>query len=112
MVDVNPRALACAEWGLKRNGVSQFETCLNAYVGVEPIGSYDLVLANPPYYSNQKIARIMFEGGFEALRPAGMMLLVTKQPEWYHEQYGDKVAEYQSWSWRDYTVIAVRQFDD
>lgn len=54
----------------------------------------------------------MFEGGFKALRPAGMMLLVTKQPEWYHEQYGDKVAEYQSWSWRSYTIIAVRQFDD
>ena len=112
MVDVNPRALACAEWGLKKNEVRQFETCLNAYVEVEPSGSYDLVLANPPYYSDQQIAKIMFEGGFKALRPAGMMLLVTKQPEWYHKQYGDKVAEYQSWSWRSYTIIAVRQFDD
>ena len=69
MVDVNPRALACAEWGLKKNEVRRFETCLNAYVEVEASGSYDLVLANPPYYSDQQIAKIMFEGGFKALRP-------------------------------------------
>ena len=71
-----------------------------------------MLIAKQIGFSDQQIAKIMFEGGFKALRPAGMMLLVTKQPEWYHEQYGDKVAEYQSWSWRSYTIIAVRQFDD
>jgi 16S rRNA G1207 methylase RsmC len=112
LIDVNPRALSCAEWGCLQNQVSQFELKLNAQVQIELPGSYDWVLANPPYYSNQQIARVMFEGGLAALRPAGLMLVVTKQPQWYEETFRDQVAEMEIWPWRHYAVVAVRQFDD
>lgn len=112
MMDVNPRALSCAEWGCLTNEVPDFDLKLSAQVQVEVPGSYDWVLTNPPYYSNQQIAGIMFEGGLNALRPAGLMLVVTKQPQWYEDTFRDQVAEMEVWPWRNYAVVAVRQFDD
>ena len=112
LMDVNPRALSCAEWGCLQNGVTDFDLKLNAEVQVDAPGSYDWVLTNPPYYSNQQIAGIMFKGGLAALRPAGLMLVVTKKPEWYEETFRDQVAEMEVWPWRNYAVVAVRQFDD
>ena len=46
-------------------------------------GSYDLALANPPYYSSFRIASHFLMAGREALRPGGKILIVTKRPDWY-----------------------------
>ena len=48
-------------------------------------GSYDLALANPPYYADFRIAELFVEAAHRALAPGGTLLIVTKQPTWYLE---------------------------
>jgi 16S rRNA (guanine1207-N2)-methyltransferase len=45
----------------------------------------DLVLANPPYYSHFRIAKLFVDIAVRALKSGGTLLLVTKTPEWYLE---------------------------
>ena len=42
-------------------------------------GSFDVVLANPPYYAQGSIIRHFIESGYAALKPGGVLYLVTKQ---------------------------------
>jgi 16S rRNA G1207 methylase RsmC len=85
-VDSNARAVQCTQRGAELNGLENVTAELNAdgkYVGA---GSYDLALANPPYYSGYRIAQHFLTAGRDALRPGGKMLVVTKQPDWYEQK--------------------------
>jgi 16S rRNA (guanine1207-N2)-methyltransferase len=46
-----------------------------------PQANFDVVLANPPYYAQQRIARLFIERGRELLKPGGRFYLVTRQPD-------------------------------
>lgn len=83
--DANPRAVASAQWAAEHNGVTAFEAHLDADGSTIPPTSVDLVLANPPYYSNFRLAELFCSIAARALRPGGRLLVVTKQPEWYLE---------------------------
>jgi 16S rRNA (guanine1207-N2)-methyltransferase len=48
-------------------------------------GTWDLALANPPYYSDFRLAELFVESARLALAPGGTLLVVTKQPTWYVE---------------------------
>ena len=43
--------------------------------------SFDVALANPPYYAGQSVARLFVERARALLKPGGRFYLVTKQPE-------------------------------
>jgi 16S rRNA (guanine1207-N2)-methyltransferase len=43
--------------------------------------SFDVVLANPPYYGQLTIAQYFIERGYAVLKPGGRFYLVTKQAE-------------------------------
>ncbi len=84
-VDSNARAVQCAAHGAELNNLGNVTTELNAAGGYQGAGSYDLALANPPYYASFRIAEHFLLAGREALRPGGTILVVTKQPAWYDE---------------------------
>jgi 16S rRNA (guanine1207-N2)-methyltransferase len=84
-VDSNCRAVQCAQHAAELNGLTCLTTELNADGGFVGAGSYDLALANPPYYSSFRIARHFLFAGRDALRPDGKILVVTKSPEWYQQ---------------------------
>ena len=65
-------------------------------------GSYDLALANPPYYADFRIAALFVEAAREALAPGGTLLLVTKQPGWYLETLPE--------TWRDVAREIVKNY--
>jgi 16S rRNA (guanine1207-N2)-methyltransferase len=67
------------------NGFTNITTELNDAGGYVGSGSYDLALANPPYYAGFRIAEHFLVAGRQALRPGGTMLVVTKHPDWYRE---------------------------
>ncbi|HMP80510.1 MAG TPA: methyltransferase, partial [Pirellulaceae bacterium] len=50
-----------------------------------PDRKFDLVLANPPYYGNDRLAEIFMTVARRALRPSGQVVAVTKHPDWYRE---------------------------
>lgn len=81
--DSNPRALEAAKWGAARNGIQGLTTALDCDGSSIERGAFDLVLANPPYFSNFRIAELFLEIALRALKPGGRLLLVTKTPQWY-----------------------------
>jgi 16S rRNA (guanine1207-N2)-methyltransferase len=77
-VDSNLRATALAELNARENGLTNFRCVTTATMdGLEP-GSFDVILANPPYYANSWIAQMFIEKGKTLLRPGGRLFLVTK----------------------------------
>jgi 16S rRNA (guanine1207-N2)-methyltransferase len=101
-IDANPRAVECTRRGAELNGLRNITTLLNADAECDVPGSYDLVLANPPYYSHFRIGELFVRGANRALRPGGVLQLVTKQPDPY-------LALVRS-GFRDPTVTTVRQY--
>lgn len=84
-VDCNARAVECTAAGVRLNRFENVTTELNAQGDYQGAGTYDLVLANPPYYAGFQIARRFLTAGHAALRLGGRILLVTKSPDWYAE---------------------------
>lgn len=84
-VDSNARAIECTKRGAELNDLPNVTAELNASGSYSAAGSYDLALANPPYYANFRIAEHFLMAGRNALRPGGRILAVTKSPAWYQE---------------------------
>jgi 16S rRNA (guanine1207-N2)-methyltransferase len=87
-VDSNARAIALARENAQANGLTSFQAILSSRIGL-PEGSFDLALANPPYYAQLQIAQLFIERARVLLRPGGRFALVTKQPD----QVGPIMAE-------------------
>ncbi|HET6422383.1 MAG TPA: methyltransferase [Planctomycetaceae bacterium] len=94
-VDSNPRALECVQHGATANGLTGIDTLLDAGGQLIPRGQFDLVLANPPYFSHYRIAELFLRMAHRALKPGGTVHVVTKTPKWFAEtmpQYFQDVA--------------------
>ncbi|AMV34462.1 Ribosomal RNA small subunit methyltransferase C [Pirellula sp. SH-Sr6A] len=87
-VDANARAIDCVQRGIRLNGLTNLTTEVN-WTGVygEP-GSYDMALANPPYFGDFHIAEKFLAAAHRSLRPGGRLVLVTKHPNWYEANLG------------------------
>ena len=69
--------------------------------------TFDLVLANPPYYSNWAITAIFVEAVARALRTGGRLFLVTKSPNWYRNNQPFVLSDVQFETVRDYTIVTA-----
>jgi 16S rRNA (guanine1207-N2)-methyltransferase len=81
--DSSARAVDCTRRASEFNGLANVSVALEAEGHVPDGGTWDLALANPPYYSDFRIAELFVESARMALAPGGTLLLVTKQPAWY-----------------------------
>ena len=79
-IDSNLRAMALAELNAKANNIpnSRFLTATRLE-GLEP-NSFDVILANPPYYAKSEITQLFVEGTRDLLKPGGRYYIVTKMP--------------------------------
>jgi 16S rRNA (guanine1207-N2)-methyltransferase len=84
-LDSAARAVECTERGIEANGLANATVALEARGRVPEPGTWDLALANPPYYSDFRLAELFVESARLALAPGGTLLVVTKQPTWYVE---------------------------
>jgi 16S rRNA G1207 methylase RsmC len=96
------RAVECTARGAAMNGLTNVSVALEAAGGVPDPGSYDLALANPPYYSDFRIAQLFIDTAWKALAPGGTLLVVTKQPSWYLEHLPQM--------WRDVAEDPVKTY--
>jgi 16S rRNA (guanine1207-N2)-methyltransferase len=99
-VDSHCRAVQCTQRGADLNGLAGLTVELNAEGGYLGAGGFDLVLANPPYYANFRIAQHFLTAGRDALRVGGDILVVTKSPQWYEQNMS---------TWFDNVVITERK---
>jgi len=77
-VDSNVRAVALADHNARENGLTNHRCVATATMdGLEP-RSFDVILANPPYYANSWIAQMFIERSRPLLKPGGRLYLVTK----------------------------------
>jgi 16S rRNA (guanine1207-N2)-methyltransferase len=103
-VDSSARAIECTRWSAGRNGLTNLSVEHSATGPTDLSELFDVAVANPPYFAGFRIARFFLETARAALRPAGRIYLVNKQPEWYVEhmpQWFDNVIVERS---KDYCI--------
>lgn len=85
-IDCQSRAVDCTLKGAQLNDLSNVTAEVNhdGELG-QRAGTFDMALANPPYYADFKIARHFVETAQKALRPGGRLVAVTRKPGWYRE---------------------------
>ncbi len=86
-IDSNARAVQCAHAGAHLNGIANFTTGLTADGELtdgdrDLDGTFDVALANPPYFSHFQIAEIFLQTARRGLKSGGRLYLVTKHEEW------------------------------
>ena len=107
-IDSNPRAVQCTRWAADANGLAGITTRLEADGRCDLPGSYDLALANPPYYSHQRISRLFVDGARQALRPGGTLLVVTKDADWYVTELPRDFSRVEVLAVRSYYVVRAQ----
>lgn len=107
-LDSSARAVACTTLNAQRNGVGDRVTALCEPAGpdvIESPGTFDVALANPPYYADFRIAEAFVDAAHAALRPGGDLLVVTKLPQWYRERLPERFADVAEVLVKNYTVF-------
>lgn len=84
-IDSSARAIDCVNRGIALNELTNVIAAVNHDGKIDEPGTYDLAVANPPYYANFRIAEHFIETAVGALRPGGRLMLVSKHPKWYQE---------------------------
>jgi 16S rRNA G1207 methylase RsmC len=105
-VDSNVRAIALAEINARNNGVAAFQTVATSRVEGLPEGSFDVVLANPPYYANNAIAHLFLTRSRQLLKPDGRLYLVTKQVQETADLMMEAFENVEAWMHRGYTILS------
>ena len=129
-VDSNPRALQSTLHGAELNGITVVnqpagpsrageavseDECSTLSIQLDDSGhvrypsTFDLVLANPPYYSNWAITAIFIEAAARALKPGGRMFLVTKSPNWYRNNLHFVLSDVEIHDVREYSIVTARK---
>jgi 16S rRNA (guanine1207-N2)-methyltransferase len=106
-VDSNVRAVALTEINARANGVEQFQAVASAHGEGLPEASFDVVLANPPYYAQSSIARLFVERARVLLRPGGRLYLVTKQLEQVEPIVAEQFGQAEVWERRGYFILSA-----
>lgn len=108
-VDSNSRAVDCTRRGAEVNQLTRIDTLVNASGDYGHDGEFDLVLGNPPYFSNYRIAGIFLEAAERALKPGGEVLMVTKTPNWFLEHMVERFNDVRVDETSNYFVVRGRR---
>lgn len=84
-VDSHTRAVECTLAGAALNELTNVSAEVNSTGDYGLPNSFDLAVANPPYYGDFAIATRFLDAAQRALKPGGQVLVVTKAPEWYRD---------------------------
>lgn len=108
-VDSNARAIQCTARGAELNGLTNIATRLAADGSTGADGTFDLVLANPPYFSHYRIADLFLDAARRALKPGGEVLVVTKTPAWFEERMPALFVDVRGEAVKEYFVVRGRR---
>jgi 16S rRNA (guanine1207-N2)-methyltransferase len=107
-VDSNARAVAVTELNAAANGVPHFQALASCTLEELPAESFDVVLANPPYYAQSSIAELFIDRARALLRPDGRFYLVTRQANQVGPLVADRFGLTEAVLRRGYTVLCTR----
>jgi 16S rRNA (guanine1207-N2)-methyltransferase len=106
-VDSNVRAADLAGQNARANGLTDFRVEASADAGGLEEGSFDVALANPPYYGAGAIARLFVERSRALLKPEGRFYLVTKQPNEVGAMVEEAFGSVEALMHRGYTILCA-----
>jgi 16S rRNA G1207 methylase RsmC len=104
-LDANARAVQCSAQGAERNELPSFSVQLEAAGECDEPGTFDIALANPPYFSNFRIADIMIHAAKTGLKSGGRVHFVTKQPQWFADRFVEEFDDVSVREVRSYFVV-------
>ena len=108
-VDSDARAIECTKISATLNEITNVET-LHTSDGIVPEpGTWDLLLGNPPYYSDFRISELFLQAAKAALKPGGRIHLVTKLLDWHQARMQQLFASVEAHPIGEYTVFTARQ---
>jgi 16S rRNA G1207 methylase RsmC len=108
-VDSHARAIECTEISAGLNEISNVETLLTSDGIVPEPGTWDLLLGNPPYYSDFRISELFLQTAKSSLRSGGRIHLVTKLLEWHEARMKQLFSNVIAHPIGEYTVFAAVQ---
>ncbi len=108
-IDSNPRAIDCTRRNFLRNGIDPPELLLSHNSELRLERPVDVVVANPPYFSNFRIAEIFCEVAAANLKLGGNVHFVAKNVEWYHRNFSRWFSDVQFTPRSRYWVISGRR---
>ena len=86
LLDIDPAAVDVARVNAVENGVQGVACLVSDGLSALDVAGFDLILSNPPYQSDFKVARGFIEKGFNRLKIGGRLLMVTKRRTWYENK--------------------------
>ncbi len=108
-VDSDARALQCTLASAALNGLDCVQTLLTSTGEIPEPGTWDVLLGNPPYYSDFRIAEVFLQAARRALRPGGVVHIVSKPTDWHAARIGQLFDEFAASEFGEYTVFTGRQ---
>ena len=108
-VDSDARAVQCTAQTAALNGNTRIKTLLTSEGAVPEPGTWDLLLGNPPYYSDFRIAELFLQTAKKSLRPGGRIHIVTKPVEWQEARMKQLFNNVQAHKLGEYTVFTAVQ---
>ena len=78
-VDSNARAVEATLTGAALNGLTSVTAELNCDGAYHWAGEYDLAVANPPYYADNRIAELFVDAAYRSLRPGGRLAVLAQR---------------------------------
>ncbi|HYV35883.1 MAG TPA: methyltransferase [Gemmataceae bacterium] len=106
-VDSNCRATTLAEMNATANGLTSFDVKTCSRLDGLAEKSFDIVLANPPYYANLSIAESFIASARAMLKPGGRLWLVTKQPHEIAKMLAERFVSTEAVERRGYVVMCA-----
>jgi 16S rRNA (guanine1207-N2)-methyltransferase len=106
-LDSNTRAVALSDLNARANGVPRFEVFATTTVEGPQEDSFDVVLANPPYFANSAVAHLFIRRARQMLTPQGRFFMVTRQPDEIAEVLVETFDEAEAVVNRGYTILCA-----
>jgi 16S rRNA (guanine1207-N2)-methyltransferase len=107
-VDSNLRAVVLAQHNARENGLASFEAVASSRVEGLPEKSFDVALANPPYFAQGKVAGLFTLRARSLLKPAGRFYLVTRQSHEVADIVADVFGRFDLVVRGGYTIFTAR----
>jgi 16S rRNA (guanine1207-N2)-methyltransferase len=104
-LDSNVRAITLTESNAAANGLTNFTCHASSTMQGLPPASFDVILANPPYFAASAIAKMFIDGSKPLLKEGGRLYLVTKQVEHVAPLMVEVFGEVDAYETRGYSVI-------
>ena len=106
-VDSDARAVECTQRSAALNEITSIQTILSSDGVLPEPGTWDLLLGNPPYYSDYRISELFLQAARTGLREGGRIHIVTKLLEWHQARMEQLFADVTQHVISEYTVFTA-----